>query len=192
MATRNKRGHRNRKNHKTRKNRSGQEHGSQIHATRSPIQHHHFLLRMETKTCPLADDKAEVKTMISRIIRDIKMKLLGEPRVYYVTIPHYNEGLTALAPIQTSHIAFHFWKNPEPQILKNADSKCLLQFDIYTCGSMSLHNIQQIFHHLTHYQPTHVNATILNRNYSLTLERQLLWDNSSSAWTDWIERIPHM
>lgn len=173
------------------KNRKGGN-ASATHATRSPIQHHHFLLRMETKLCPTADDKEEAARLITYIIRDIKMNLLGKPRVYYVTVPHYNEGLTALAPIQTSHVAFHFWKNPDPHILKNADSKCLLQFDIYTCGSLSLHNIQQIFHHLSHYQPTHVNATLLNRNYSLTVERQLLWDNTTHPWADWVERIPHM
>ena len=175
----------------TRKNKK-RAHGGQIHAERSPIQHQHLLLRMETILCPSADDKAEASALITHIIRDIKMNLLGEPRVYYVTVPHYNEGLTALAPIQTSHIAFHFWKNPDRDILKNADSKCLLQFDIYTCGELSLKNIQQIFHHLTHYRPTHVNATLLNRNYSLTLERQLLWDNTSQPWVNWIDRIPHM
>lgn len=124
------------------------------------------------------------------------MKLLAEPRVFYVTLPHYNEGLTAMAPIETSHIAFHFWKNPDRAILKNSESRCLLQFDVYTCGSMTLHHIQKILHHLTHYQPTHVNATLLNRNYSLTLERQLLWDmnatNKARTWAKWIETIPRM
>ena len=175
---------------KTRKNKKAR--GGHYHSDRSPIQHHHLLLRMETMSCPTADDKAEASALITRILRDIKMNLLGEPRVYYVTVPKYNEGLTALAPIQTSHIAFHFWKNPDREILKNADSKCLLQFDLYTCGELSLKNIQHILHHLTHYRPTHVNASLLNRNYSLTLERQLLWDSSSQPWAEWVDRIPHM
>jgi len=172
---------------KTRKNtRSSQK-------KKMKIQHHHFLLRMETKKCPLDTDKEEAKTLITRIIADINMQLLGEPRVFYVTVPHYNEGLTALAPIQTSHIAFHFWKNPDREILKNSESQCLLQFDLYTCGSLTLRHIQKILHHLTKFQPTHVNATLLNRNYSLTLERQLLWDQKGErTWIQWLNNVVRM
>lgn len=154
------------------------------------IQHHHFLLRMETKTCPLETDKDDARNLISYIIRDIGMKMLAAPHVYYVKYPRYNEGLTGIAPIETSHIAFHFWKSPDKKILHNLDSKCLLQFDIYTCGSLNLKQIQKVLHHLTRFNPTHVNATLLNRNYSLTIERQLLWDAAEKDWEDWIELIP--
>lgn len=156
------------------------------------IQHHHFLLRLETKSCPSEKEKEKAKHLISQIIHDIHMKLLGEPRVFYVKHPNYKEGLTALAPIQTSHIAFHFWKNPERKILHNKESNCLLQFDIYTCGSLTLNNICKILHHFTHYGPTHANITLLNRNYSLTLERQLLWDKTKQPWVTWVDSIPNM
>lgn len=156
------------------------------------VQHHHLLLRLETKSCPAETDKDVVKHLLIQIIKDIHMKLLGEPRVFYVKYPHYNEGLTALAPIQTSHIAFHFWKNPERKILHTKESHCLLQFDIYTCGSLTLQNISKILHHFTHYGPTHANITLLNRNYSLTLERQLLWDKTSQPWVSWVDSIPNM
>lgn len=161
---------------------------------RQRIQHHHLLIRMETKTCPLYEDKDSAKDLVIQIIKDIHMKLLGEPHVYYVESPKYNEGLTAIAPIQTSHIAFHFWRNPDRKILKHKDSHCLLQLDLYTCGSLSLHSIRHILHHLTRFGPTHVNATLLNRNYSLTLERQLLWDatRSHSNWADWVDSITKM
>lgn len=148
-----------------------------------------MLLRMETRTCPQESDKEEAKALIERILKDIGMNLLGEPRVFYVSEPHYNEGLTALAPIQTSHIAFHFWKNPDRDILQNKDSRCLLQFDLYTCGTLSLHQIQKIMHHLTHYQPTHANVTLLNRNHAMKVEQQLLWDSKRTSWTSWIEHI---
>lgn len=155
------------------------------------IQHHHFLLRMETLTCPSAADKEEARLLVERIVGDIDMKLLGEARVYYVETPHYNEGLTALAPIQTSHIAFHFWKNPERHILKNAGSRCLLEFDLYTCGTLSLQQIQKILHHLTRFHPTHVDATLLNRKYSLTVERKMIWDSvrSKAGWVKWVENL---
>lgn len=161
--------------------------------TRKKVQHHHFLLRMETSHCPSEADKEDVRDLVERIVRDLHMKLLGEPRVYYVKYPRYNEGITALAPIQTSHIAFHFWKNPERRILHHRESKCLLQLDVYTCGSLHLKHIESLLHHLTHYGPMHVNATLLNRNYSLTLERQLLWDaGSGKKWVDWVKSIPAM
>lgn len=156
-------------------------------------QHHHFLLRMETKYCPLEANKDKARDLISYIIRDIDMKLLAAPHVYYVKYPRYNEGLTAIAPIQTSHIAFHFWKSPDRKILHNAESKCLLQLDIYTCGSLTLNHIHKILHHLSRFEPTHVNATLLNRNYSLTLERQLMWDlGEKIEWTKWVDSIPAM
>jgi S-adenosylmethionine/arginine decarboxylase-like enzyme len=156
------------------------------------IQHHHFLLRMETLKCPSADDKDMASTLISRILYDIKMKPLDKPHVYYVTEPRYNEGLTAICPIQTSHIAFHFWKNPEPKILNNSESKCLLQFDIYTCGKLTLNDIHNVLHHLTAFGPTHVNATLINRNYSMTVDRHMRWDKDEQEWTQWIHRIPSM
>ena len=157
------------------------------------IQHHHFLLRMETRHCPEDTDKEKAKELLERIVRDLHMKLLGEPRVYYVKYPRYNEGLTALAPIQTSHIAFHFWKNPDRRILHSTDSHCLLQLDVYTCGRLELKHIEALLHHLTHFGPTHVNATLLNRNYSLTLERQMLWDaGDGKKWVDWVRGIPEM
>ena len=158
------------------------------------IQHHHFLLRMETKTCPGPGDKADAKALVKRILKDIHMNLLGDPRVFYVKIPHFNEGLTALAPIQTSHVAFHFWKNPDLSILQNPESECLLQFDLYTCGTLSLKQLQHILRHLTVYKPTHVNATLLNRNYDMTLERQLLWDTKQKqgSWSEWVKSIDTM
>lgn len=153
------------------------------------IQHHHFLLRMETEHCPSHDDKQMAHDLITYIVRDISMKLLAAPHVYYVKYPRYNEGLTAIAPIKTSHIAFHFWKSPDKRILHNRKSKCLLQFDIYTCGSLTPEHIHKVLHHLTRFKPTHVNATLLNRNYSLSLVRHLLWDRDEKPWTEWIETV---
>lgn len=151
------------------------------------IQHHHFLLRMETKSCPLEKDKPRVKALVSTILDDIGMKRLDEPRIYYVVNPYYNEGLTAIVPIQTSHIAFHFWKNPEPAIMHSKDSKCLLEFDIYTCGILTLQQIHKVLHHLTQFHPTHVDITLLNRKWSLTIDRHMKWDLSESTWREFLE-----
>jgi S-adenosylmethionine/arginine decarboxylase-like enzyme len=154
------------------------------------IQHHHMLLRMEMKRCPQEDQRKEAEELIYKIVRDIGMKLLDKPHVYYVQRPVYNEGMTAIAPIQTSHIAFHFWKNPERRILKSAESRCLLEFDIYTCGTLSAADIRQTLHHLTAYQPTHVDMTILNRKWSLAIERHERWSTDyGTPWVSWVESL---
>ena len=153
------------------------------------IQHHHLLLRVETKTCPQHNEKHVARAMVSNIIKDIRMKPLDTPKIYYVKLPRYNEGLTAITPIQTSHIAFHFWNRPECSILHHKDSHCLLEFDLYTCGTMTSRHIQRILHHLSQFHPTHINATLLNRNRSLTIEKQRTWDITQGPWTDWVRRF---
>ena len=152
------------------------------------IQHHHLLLRMELETCPKEHQKAEAEQLIQKIIRDLDMHLLAKPHVYYVTVPHYNEGLTAIAPIQTSHIAFHFWNTPDSNILHQENSRCLLEFDIYTCGNLTIRQIHTILHHLSKYKPTHVDINLLNRMVSLKMDRQMHWDTSQTlSWSKWLE-----
>jgi hypothetical protein len=48
-----------------------------------------------------------------------------------------NKGLTAIVMIETSHIAFHIWDESDPS---------LLQFDLYTCGSLDLPLVFDEFH----------------------------------------------
>jgi S-adenosylmethionine/arginine decarboxylase-like enzyme len=159
-----------------------------IKKTHPDIEHHHLLLRLETTRCPGPEDKAEAETLIRNIVKDIHMKLLAKPHVYYAKVPKYNEGLTAIAPIETSHIAFHFWTKPDNQILLNTSSRCLLQFDVYTCGTLSMKQAKSILHHLTHYGPHHMNLTILNRNRGLSTEASFLWDSAKDQpWPHWLE-----
>lgn len=157
------------------------------------VQHHHFLLRMELETCPAKEDKDHVRDMIASIIKDIGMKSLAAPHVYYMTYPRWNEGLTGIAPIETSHIAFHFWTRPDPKILHTSKSNCLLEFDIYTCGTLTSRQVGRVLHHLTQYRPTYADATILNRNTGLTIERHFHWScesqgrSSEQSWASWLE-----
>ena len=58
------------------------------------------------------------------LIKDIDMKLMFGPEVRYVR-QEGNEGLTAVAIIETSHVALHVWDKQDPP---------LLQLDVYTCG----------------------------------------------------------
>jgi S-adenosylmethionine/arginine decarboxylase-like enzyme len=155
------------------------------------IQHHHMLLRLELQHCPAKDDKDKISKLIQNIIDDIQMKSLAAPHVYYVEYPRYNEGLTGIAPIETSHIAFHFWTRPDKKILHCKKSNCLLEFDIYTCGSLTQHNVGRVLHHLTVFGPTYADITILNRNLGLTIDRHIHWssEQSSMKWPRWLEAV---
>jgi len=154
----------------------------------SKIQHHHLLLRCELGSCPSRQEKDKAIVLIQEIIRDINMKLLATPHVYYVSTPKYNEGLTAIAPIQTSHIAFHFWSCPDKNILHSEKANALLQFDVYTCGTLTIGQVKRIMHHLTQYTPYHVDLTLLNRNSGLLIERHIKWDSDDGkSWEEWLK-----
>jgi S-adenosylmethionine/arginine decarboxylase-like enzyme len=152
------------------------------------IQHHHMLLRAETQTCPSSEDKASMERKIHQLIKDIDMASLAPVQTYYVTNPHYNEGLTGIAPIQTSHIALHFWKNPDVRILNNKQSNCLLQMDIYTCGKLTGKQIAHVLKTLEEYTVTHADITVLNRRRQLHIDRAEHWDASEPIpWDTWIQ-----
>ena len=152
------------------------------------IQHHHMLIRMETMLCPKKTDISKVKQLIKKILVDIDMKLIGTPHVYYVDVPKANKGITSVSSIQTSHISFHFWNTPDNGILQNPKSKCLLQFDIYTCGTLTKHQANIVLQHLSVYIPTHINIDILNRKTRLKIEHHMHWnDNGKSTYENWLQ-----
>ena len=156
----------------------------------SPLEHHHLLVRFETGSCPSAADREDVERKLSTLIHDISMNFLAPPHTYYVSEPKWNEGLTAIAPIQTSHIAFHFWKQPVRWILHNPASKCLLQLDIYTCGSLTGPQISRVLKEFSCYQPKHVDMTLINRQMTLYIDRQRRWDaRGRKSWDDWRAEI---
>ena len=53
------------------------------------------------------------------------------PYVKYCDMPG-NRGITAVAIIETSHIAMHIWDEVSP---------ALMQFDVYSCGEFNVENI---------------------------------------------------
>ena len=86
--------------------------------------HKHLLIRAEVKNPPKENDDVRLVNWMRYLIQDIDMKLLFGPVTRYVDVEG-NEGLTAIAMIETSHIAMHIWEKEEPP---------LLQLDVYTCG----------------------------------------------------------
>jgi len=59
------------------------------------------------------------------------MKVFMGPYVKYCNMPG-NRGITAVAIIETSHIAMHIWDEPKP---------ALMQFDVYSCGEFDVKEI---------------------------------------------------
>jgi len=71
---------------------------------------------------------------LNDLVKKINMKILRGPFASYVD-KDGNKGLTAIVMIETSHIAFHIWDEVDP---------ALLQFDLYTCGSLDLDKVINI------------------------------------------------
>jgi len=86
--------------------------------------HKHLLIRAEVKNPPKENDEKYLVNWMRYLIQDIDMKLLFGPIARYVDVEG-NEGLTAIAMIETSHIAMHIWEKEDP---------ALVQLDVYTCG----------------------------------------------------------
>ncbi len=164
--------------------------GRQQSKPKPKIEHHHLLLRLETRHCPTEKEKRDAELLLEQIIRDIGMKHLDSARVYYVDSPKENAGTTGIMPIQTSHIAFHFWSEPERTILRHPESKCLLQFDLYTCGSLGRKQIAHVLSHLAKFQPAAAELTLLNRKTGLVIERHNRWvEGADGTWQAWLRKI---
>jgi len=88
--------------------------------------HKHLMLRGF-----ITDPPKETQVVIDWLrgfIDFLGMKILQGPFSSYVGAKG-NEGLTAVAMIETSHIAFHIWDTTDP---------ALIQFDVYTCGCLDV------------------------------------------------------
>jgi S-adenosylmethionine/arginine decarboxylase-like enzyme len=86
--------------------------------------HKHLLIRAEVNQPPREPEQQYIRDWMTCMIDDIGMKLLYGPIVKYVKVKG-NEGMTAMAMIETSHIAMHIWEKQDPPII---------QLDVYTCG----------------------------------------------------------
>mgnify|MGYP006278007053 CR=1 FL=1 len=90
------------------------------------IYHKHLLINAKVNN-PMNTEESGIE-FLKFLVDQINMKIIKGPFASYVDVPG-NRGLTAIVMIETSHIAFHIWDEPEPG---------LLQFDLYTCGSLDL------------------------------------------------------
>ena len=91
--------------------------------------HKHLIIRAEAMQAPTEEKK--LKKWFEEFIRSINMKIFMGPYVKYCNMPG-NRGITAVAIIETSHIAMHIWDEVNP---------ALMQFDVYSCGELDVENI---------------------------------------------------
>lgn len=96
------------------------------------IYHKHLLVNAKVKN-PMNTEEQAVD-FLNDLVKKIDMKILRGPFASYVD-KDGNKGLTAIVMIETSHIAFHIWDEVDP---------ALLQFDLYTCGSLDLDKVINI------------------------------------------------
>lgn len=88
------------------------------------IFHKHLLINAKVNKPMKSEDEAI--EFLKDLVTSIDMKIIKGPFASYVDVVG-NRGLTAMVMIETSHIAFHIWDEQSP---------ALLQFDLYTCGSL--------------------------------------------------------
>ena len=95
----------------------------------SLLVHQHLIIRAEAIKPPI--DEEQLTEWMRDFVEFINMKIFMGPYVKYCSMPG-NRGITAVAIIETSHIAMHVWDEPSP---------ALMQFDVYSCANFDVENI---------------------------------------------------
>jgi S-adenosylmethionine/arginine decarboxylase-like enzyme len=132
--------------------------------------HKHFIVRAEVKNPPKENDERRLVNWMRYLIQDIDMKLLFGPIARYVDVEG-NEGLTAIAMIETSHIAMHIWEKEDPP---------LLQLDVYTCGPFKPGTVLKA---LQEFNPITIHWKYLDRETDLKTVDIGIW-HEDSPWPD--------
>jgi len=95
----------------------------------SLLVHKHLIVRAEAVTPPT--DEEQLTEWMKEFVESINMKIFMGPYVKYCHMEG-NRGITAVAIIETSHIAMHIWDEISP---------ALMQFDVYSCGDLDVEAI---------------------------------------------------
>jgi S-adenosylmethionine/arginine decarboxylase-like enzyme len=95
----------------------------------SLLVHKHLIVRAEAVTPPT--DEEQLIEWMKEFVESINMKIFMGPYVKYCYMEG-NRGITAVAIIETSHIAMHIWDEINP---------ALMQFDVYSCGNLDVEAI---------------------------------------------------
>lgn len=124
------------------------------------VRHQHLIVRAEINKAPRGQAEAVVvEEWMRRLIASIEMKIMHGPVGMYCDVEG-NRGMTAFAIIETSHLAFHSWDEPETPIL---------QLDVYTCSDL---NVQDVIDALAEFEPVQIEYKFLDREHDLRLVLQ--------------------
>lgn len=115
--------------------------------------HKHLIIRAEVQN-PFKEEEQAISWM-NRLIDKIGMKVMMGPFAKYLDVVG-NRGLTAVAIIETSHIALHIWDEDDP---------ALVQLDVYTCGPLDPYDVVEA---LREFDPTKIEMKYLDREQGLT------------------------
>lgn len=115
------------------------------------LEYKHLIIRAELDNCP--DNPEWVHEWLVNLVETIGMNILDGPHVKRVDTVIGNIGCTGVVVIETSHVAVHFWEETG-----------LMQFDIFTCGSM---NVELIWPLLECMQPSKIQWKLLDREKGL-------------------------
>jgi S-adenosylmethionine/arginine decarboxylase-like enzyme len=77
------------------------------------VVHKHLIIRAEVGR-PITDEQVAIEWM-NKLVDKIGMKVMMGPFAKYLNVEG-NRGLTAVAIIETSHIALHIWDEDNPDM----------------------------------------------------------------------------
>ena len=121
------------------------------------IFHKHLLVNAKV-TNPMNTEEQGIE-FLKFLVDQINMKIIKGPFASYVDAEG-NKGLTAIVMIETSHIAFHIWDEPNPG---------LLQFDLYTCGSLDLDKTLNILRQ--YFDIVEIDYILFDREHGFVVEQ---------------------
>lgn len=114
--------------------------------------HKHLIIRAEVNNPPL--DPNKVSAWMKDLIKEIDMKILMGPYCTYLDTEG-NRGITAVAIIETSHVALHVWDEIDP---------ALMQLDVYTCSTLDPYEVIEA---IAEFDPVKVEMKYLDREHDL-------------------------
>lgn len=119
-------------------------------------EHKHLIVRAGVEAPPTQYSQFYIVEWMQELIENIGMKALAGPTCKYVNVEG-NKGITCVAIIETSHIAFHVWEEQDP---------ALIQLDVYTCGPF---DPVKVFEALKQFSPITMEWKYLDRETDLNV-----------------------
>lgn len=89
-------------------------------------EHKHVIVRAYVNNPP--NSKEQLSEWCRNVISDVGMKVIGGPIVVYSEMEG-NEGYTAIAILDFSHLAIHTWDKISP---------ALIEFDLFSCKDFDI------------------------------------------------------